>query len=151
MISSPTLPLFTSSPPPVSSSSGVAPRDSSLCSRMTAWGDAAKDLGRIVFGWLLRNGRFLNRPYGLVYELFAIDGGIAFGGRLFCGSSICEANIAARPLPRLGEFHRHNPFHCRGGYDPPAVSCVVTKRLPPGGSCRANARLKEQPGTINNK
>ena len=37
-------------PPPVSSSSGVAPRDSSHRSRMTAWGDAAKDLGRIVFG-----------------------------------------------------------------------------------------------------
>ena len=57
-------------PPPVSSSSGVAPRDSSRPSKMTAWGDAAKDLGR--------NG---------------------FGVRWLYGSSICEANMAARPLP----------------------------------------------------
>ena len=49
------------------------------------------------------SGRFRREeqapPLPVNEKLFGIDGRIGFGVRWFYGSSICEANMAARPLP----------------------------------------------------
>ena len=62
----------------MSSSSGVAPRDSSLRSRMTAWGDVVKDLGRIGFV-----GRSKPLPYRLMKNCLSSADRLGSGGDYF--------------------------------------------------------------------